>query len=257
MLFRVLVVANGFEPAFFAKTDPLAGPLEARLQTRSTEGIPPQNILLGRVINSAGEPVPQAVISVQMTQQGNIGKGSPPAGTDPLAISDDDGNFAIYSREPFNHMTLKVDARAMAPLRFNEVRPGPTRRELVVTEGASLRGRVLLDGQPVKDLAVGAVSVDRMQNFSGDFEYATNEDGIFYFPNLPPDRPYYVYGKMESTRRYGAIPVKTVDVKGDGTTTDVGDLQLIPGRRLAGEVRLSDGKPLPQPTRLSISRREA
>ena len=201
--------------------------------------------------------MPQAVVDVQMTQQGNTGHGSPPVGTDPLAITDENGEFAIYSREPFDHMTLKVNARAMAPLRFNEVRPGPTRRELVVTEGAALRGRVLLNGKPVKDLAVGAVSVDRSENFSGDYEYATNEEGVFYFPNLPPNRPYYVYGIIKSTMKYGAIPVKQVDLKADGTITEVGDLNVVPGFRLAGEVRLSDGAPFPKPTRLTVGRRDA
>ena len=173
--------------------------------------------------------MPHAVVDVQMTQQGNTGRGSPPVGTDPLAITDENGEFAIYSREPFDHMTLKVNARAMAPLRFNEVRPGPTRRELVVTEGAALRGKVLFNGKPVKDLAVGAVSVDRSENFSGDYEYATNEEGVFYFPNLPPDRAYYVYGMIKSTMKYGAIPVKQVELKGDGTVTEVGDLNIVPG----------------------------
>jgi uncharacterized GH25 family protein len=213
--------------------------------------------LLGRVVDRDRKPVAQAVVSVEMTQQGNTGYGSPPAGTDPLAISDENGEFAIYSKDPFDHMTLKVAARAMAPLRFNEVRPGPTRRDLVVTEGAGLRGRVLLNGKPMKDIAVGAVSVDRSENFSGDYEYASNEEGIFYFPNLPPDRPYYVYGMIKSTLRYGAIPVKRVELKGDGTIAEAGDLEIVPGHRLAGELRLSDGAPFPQPTRLTIGRREA
>ena len=192
-----------------------------------------------------------------MTQQGNTGRGSPPAGTDPLAISDEDGEFAIYSKEAFDHMTLKVDARAMAPLRFNEVRPGTTRRDLVVTEGAALRGRVLLNGKPMKDIAIGAVSVDRSENFSGNYEYASNEEGVFYFPNLPPNRPYYIYGITKSTMPFGAIPAKQIDLEGDGTIAQAGDLAIVPGHRLAGELRLSDGAPFPKPTRLTIGRRDA
>jgi uncharacterized GH25 family protein len=209
------------------------------------------------VIDRAGKAVAQAVVSVEMTQQGNTGYGSPPAGTDPLAISDENGEFAIYSKQPFDHMTLKVEARAMAPLRFNQVRPGPTRRDLTVTEGAALRGRVLLNGKPMRDIAIGAVSVDRSENFSGDYEYASNEEGIFYFPNLPPNRPYYVYGMTKSTMRYGAIPVKRVEIKEDGSVAQAGDLEIVPGHRLAGELRLSDGAPFPVPTRFTIGRRDA
>mgnify|MGYP003574917913 CR=1 FL=1 len=257
MLFRILVVAKGYTPTFFGKTDPVKGALEARLKRRATEGIPEKNILLGKVVNAKKEPMAQAVVSVQMTQVGNTGMGSPPPGTDPIAITDEEGNFALYSEEPFDHMTLKVEARAMAPLRFNEVRPGPTRRELVVTEGAGLRGRVVLNGKPMKDIAVGVVSVDRSDDFTGDFEYASNEEGVFYFPNLPPNRPYYVYGMTSSTMAHGAIPAKQLKLKGDGEILDIGDLEIVPGRRLAGQVKLADGKPLPKPTRLTVGRREA
>ena len=190
--------------------------------------------------------MPQAVVSVEMTQQGNTGRGSPPAGTDPIAITDEKGEFAIFSREAFDHMTLKVDARAMAPLRFNEVRPGPTRRELVVTEGAALRGRVMLDGKPLKDVTVGAVSVDRSENFSGNYEYGTNEEGVFYFPNLPPNRPYYVYGITGSTKQHGAIPPKLVQIKGDGTTAEVGDLEterIHADKRGSTRIRRSSTRP--------------
>ena len=99
MLFRVLVVAPGHEPAFFPKTDPLKGPLEARIKGRSTADIPPQNIIRGRVLDRASRPMERAVVSVDMVQQGNTGHGSPPPGTDPLAITDEAGEFALYSKE--------------------------------------------------------------------------------------------------------------------------------------------------------------
>ena len=121
--------------------------------------------------DSAGKPLEQAVVSVDIVQQGNTGHGTPPPGTDPLAITDDQGNFALYSKQPFDSMELKVEARAMAPKRFSGVRGGGPPTTFVITEGASLKGRVLLDGKPLKDASIGAVSVDRsMENFSGDLE---------------------------------------------------------------------------------------
>ena len=64
-------------------------------------------------------------------------------------------------------------------------------------------------------------------------------------------------GITSSTRQYGAIPAKLVQIKGDGTTAEAGDLEIVPGFRLAGEVRLSDGHTLPQPARLTVGRRDA
>src|SRR5688500_10542670 len=99
-------------------------------------------------------------------------------------------------------MDEAVEALSLRTMGVHGERAGPTRRSLVVTEGAALRGRVLLNGKPLKDVVIGAVSVDRSENFSGDYEYASNEEGVFYFPTLPPNRPYYVYGMMGSLMRY-------------------------------------------------------
>jgi hypothetical protein len=258
LLFRVLVVAPDHEPTFFPKTDPLKGELEARIKPRSTGDIPPNNIIRGRVVDREGVPQEKAVVSVDMVQQGNIGHGSPPVGTDPLAITDEQGNFAIYSKQAFDSMDLKVEARAMAPKRFVRVRGGEPVNDLMVTEGASLKGRVLLDGKPLKDVSIGAVSVDRgMENFSGDFEYATKEDGTFVFPNLPPNRDYFVYGMLKSFASVGALPARRIHVWKDGKVVDAGDLEVVPGHRLAGKMTLSDKKPLPGGTRLVIGRRDA
>jgi hypothetical protein len=258
LLFRILVVAPEHEPTFFTKIDPLKGPLDAKIKSRSIANIPGKNQIHGRIIDSEGKSLAQAVVSVEVVHVGNLGMGNPPAGTDPLAITDDNGNFALYSVEPFDAMTLKVAARAHAPKRFSSIPGGAKRHEFAVTEGAGIRGRVLRGGMPLKDLSMGTVSVDRtMENFSGDFEIATDEKGMFFFPNLPPNKDYYVYGMVASTQPYGAIPARRVRAGGDGNVLEVGDIEIVPGRRLAGEVRLADGKPLPQPTRLTIGRREA
>src|SRR5208283_1912010 len=102
---------------------------------------------------------------------------------------------------------LRVEARGFARRGFPETRPGPERRDLVVTPGAALIGRVLRDGKPVKNITVGVASVDRtMGNFTGDFVTGTGEDGRFVFPNVPPGREYAAYGLMDSLKGIGALP---------------------------------------------------
>ncbi len=257
LLFRVLVVAPGFEPTFFTKVDPLAGPLAAVLPARKSTN-PPSQTIRGRVVEGKGEPIAQAVVSVNTTVIGDTYYGSPPEGTDPLAVTDDAGEFSLSSPVKFDAMELQVEARTFARGIFRDVKPGGDRRDFKVTEGASITGRVVRDGQPVKDVVIGACGTDRtMGNFVGDFSIACQADGRFLLPNLPPNHEYFLYGMMNSLTNLGTLPLRRVKPGGDGQTLDVGDYVVAPGRRLAGQVRLSDDKPLADATRLTIGREEA
>lgn len=257
LVFRVLIVAPGFEPTFFTKVDPLKGPLAAVLPARKTTN-PPSQTIRGRVVDSQGAPIEQAVVSVNTTVIGDTYYGSPPEGTDPLAVTDAVGEFALSSPVKFDAMELQVEARTFARGIFRDVKPGGDRRDFKVTEGASITGRVVRDGQPLKDVVIGACGTDRtMGNFVGDFSIASQADGRFLLPNLPPDHEYFLYGLMNSLTNFGTLPLRRVRPGGDGQTLDVGDYVAVPGKRLAGQVKLSDGKPLPEGTRLTIGREEA
>lgn len=257
LLFRLLVVAPEHEPTFLPETDPLQSPVAAVLKPRTAEP-PPARTIRGRVVDGQGEPVAQAVVSVSTTVIGNTFYGSPPAGTDPLAVSDDHGEFSLGSTTPFDAMELQIEARTLARGLFADVKPGGPRRDFVLTEGAAITGRVVRDGRPVRDVVIGACGTDRtIGNFTGDFTIASQADGRFLLPNLPPNREYFLYGLMHSLTNHGTLPVRRVKPGGDGVTLDVGDYVATPGRRLAGQVKLSDGKPLPPGTRLVVGREEA
>ena len=258
LLFQILVVAPGNIPAFFNKVDPLKGPLDARLKPRTATNIPPSQTILGRVLNSDQEPLVGAVVSVSTTTTGNTTSSRPPKGTDPLAITDERGEFTLLSEGKFDAMNLQVEARGYAKANFPETRPGAQRRTFVVTVGATLTGRLVARGQPLPNVSVGVVGADRsMGNFTGDFVIGTMANGRFLFANLPPNRDYDVYGLISSLQPLGALPVRVVGVKGDGAETDLGELEIVPGRQLAGQVRLTDNQPLPPHTRLLIGRPEA
>jgi hypothetical protein len=124
-------------------------------------------------------------------------------------------------------MNLQVEARRFARKRFNDVRGGPKRQTLIVTEGAALTGRLLKDAKPLKGVAVGVVSQDRsIENFTGDFVIGTMDDGRFAFLNLPPDRSYFFYGIMSSLTKHGALPSRPIRVGGDGSTKDLGEVSV-------------------------------
>jgi len=247
------VVAKGFEPAFFKKVDPLKGPLEAGLKPRAAPTMPPSQIILGRVLDPAKKPLAHAVVSVETTSFGDATSSSAPAGTDPLAVTDERGEFELRCPQKFDSMNLEVEARGFARRHFPETRPGPERRDLVVTPGAALIGRVLRNGKPVKTITIGVASVDRtMGNFTGDFVTGTGEDGRFTFPNLPPGREYAAYGLMDSLKGIGALPTRIVRLGGDSSTNNLGDWELAAGFRLEGQVRLSDSNAIPAHTHLTI-----
>ncbi len=257
LVFRVLIVAPGFEPTFFTKVDPLNGPLAAVLPARKTTN-PPSQTIRGRVVDAKGAPIEQAVVSVNSTVIGDTYYGSPPEGTDPLAVTDAAGEFTLSSPVKFDAMELQVEARTFARGIFRDVKPGGERRDFKVTEGASITGRVLRDGQPLKDVVIGACGTDRtMGNFVGDFTIASQADGRFLLPNLPSNHEYSLYGLMNSLTNYGTLPLRRVKPGGDGQTLDVGDYVVASGRRLAGQVKLSDDQPLPEGTRLTVGREEA
>ncbi len=247
------MVAKGFEPAFFNKVDPLKGPLEAGLKPRSAPAMPPSQIILGSVLDPAKRPLVHAVVSVETTTVGNTTHGRPLVGTDPLAVTDEAGEFEIRCPQKFDSMSLRVEARGFARRDFPETRPGPQRRDLIVTPGGALIGCVLHDGKPVRGISVGVASVDRrMGNFTGDFVAGTGEDGRFIFPNLPPYREYAAYGILNSLKGVGALPTKVIRVKGDGSTNNLGDWEMTAGFRLAGQVRLCNGNGIPAHTHLTV-----
>ena len=115
------MVAKGFGPAFFNKVNPLKGPLEAGLKPRAAPTMPPSQIILGRVLDPAKKPLANAVVSVEDTTVGNVTYGSPPAGTAPLAVTDELGEFE--SAAPRSSIRWSCGSRpAVSP---GAVFPGP------------------------------------------------------------------------------------------------------------------------------------
>jgi hypothetical protein len=55
----------------------------------------------------------------------------------------------------------------------------------------------------------------------------------------------------------GAVPVARIRSGADGATTDAGNLQVVRGHRIKGQIVLSDGKLVPARSRLMVSREKA
>lgn len=173
-------------------------------------------------------------------------------------MTDENGEFIITAKNPFDMMTVKVSARLYADKNFSRLDSGATRHELAMTEGAALTGRVLLDDKPLAGVTVGVSAVDRQSgSYLGHFEIGTGTDGHFEFVNLPPNADFNLYTLMSTMKELGSISPRQIHTGKDGETIDAGDLAVVPGHRLAGRVVLSDDQPVPPKTRLLIGREDA
>jgi uncharacterized GH25 family protein len=258
LLFRILIAGKGYQPKYISKVDPAKGPMKAELEPFDASKAPPENSLHGRVIDTKGKPIEGAVVESHGIRRGSGTMWGSLPGVDPLAVTDERGEFVITAKEPFEAMDVIVEARTFAKKTFTGLARGTERHQLRLTEGATVSGRVVQNGKPLPNVSVGMVSTDRgMENFTGNFELGTDADGRFAFVNLPPNVRYYIYGIMGTIKPYGAIAITEVTTGKDGETLNVGDLTVGPAHRLAGKAVLSDGKSVPPKTRLMVNREKA
>jgi hypothetical protein len=93
---------------------------------------------------------------------------------------------------------------------------------------------------------MGLLQVDRrIDGYLGELQAKTDEEGRFRFPHAFAEQDLSAFAPTGSLKDAGAvIPVK-FKTGGDGTTVDLGDLEVRRGRTLAGRVTFADGKAIP------------
>ncbi len=255
------MVAGGHVPTYLpGHIVPEEGPAAIALKPHDLDRRDVSRVLRGRVVNEDGDPVPRAVIEpmgVRRERSSQFG-GLDDLGIDPLAVSDDEGNFRLGVGHGGEGLYLRIKAPFLATARTDPAAAGPTVHTFTLGPGVTVSGRVVEDGEPLAGVALGLVQRDRnSERFVGDFEYATDAEGRFAFANIPPGDAWNLYGLMESLKSHGAIAVRPLQTGAHGDTVEVGDLEVEPGSRLAGRVVLADGKPVPPGTRVLLSREDA
>jgi bla regulator protein blaR1 len=214
----------------------------------------PTITLRGRVVDAKGAPIAGAAIQARgIMKKDGTGRWGAIRVIDP-AVSDGQGRFVLISKEPFDSLGVWVDARGFAPKAFKKLNNDGQEHELVMTEGASLKGRVLYQGKALANISVAATRADgEVGEYHGHFEAKTDAEGKFTFLNLPPTVEYAVSGQMSSLQNYGATSATRAVTGSDGSTTEVGDLTVQPAFRIGGRVSLSDSQPMPPETKLTVS----
>jgi hypothetical protein len=257
LLFNVLVVADGFRPVIVNKVDPMAKPIEVELAPLEADKLGPKQALFGIVLDSAGHPLAGARVSAQMFKTDAF-SGFSPGIFDPIAVTNLRGEFLLTSTSPITHADLRVEGSGVAPRIVAGRKPEANPQTIKMTSGAKVTGRFIRGDRPVKGAVAGLVQVNRgSDKFLGDLSIEADDHGGFTFRNVHPDEDYFVYGLMGTFKDGGAVPVVRIRTGTDGATTEVGDLKVVRGHRIKGQVLLSDGKGVPARSRLMVSRENA
>jgi carboxypeptidase family protein len=264
LIFTLVVLRDGYSAKYVEKIDPSKGPA----QTATLKTLPPvedvSQVVRGAVVDVHGLPLRDAVIE----QEGvgirgpNRGMGHSFGGArnwiDEMAVTNEKGEFEMAYSKPAAEMILQVSARGMAPKLFTEP-TGADRKTMVVSDGATVRGRLMFNGKPVANAEVGLITHERRSGtVYSEVLIGTKEDGTFTITNVPAGRIWMLYPKMESLAARGigsqAVPFETKD---DGQEVDVGDIQLTAANVLKGRVVLTDGKPIPPGMRVTVGADQA
>lgn len=262
LLYRLLFVADGRVPEFRERVDPLAGPLEQVLRARDSVLAPGLRTTVGHVVDGHGDPVAGASIFTRGIQTsgdrvsfGDFNHGN--SRVDPGAVTDANGEFLITGPDSIEKWVLLVEARNLSPKVFPDVVAGGDGGLLRLETGAMVTGLVLRDGQPFPGAVVGMRQVDGNAFSSVDPDtIASDEQGRFTFSNVPAVNDYAFSGVIGSM---GPWALRTI-VRTVGETDSVTvlpPLSLERGYRLEGRVVLSDGRPVPAGTELTLARQLA
>ncbi|MCF7975163.1 MAG: carboxypeptidase-like regulatory domain-containing protein [Phycisphaerae bacterium] len=249
LLFRILVVQQGYLPQFMGDIDPAHGPVTVAMETLDLSAVPAERLLQGRVVNARGEPVVGASVTAEgwSSNRGSRTFGPPSMVLmTPVAVSNLQGEFSLVAKQEVLNVELKIHCRNYAQAEFHEIPFGKRPRDFQLAEGGTITGRLVHNGKPLSERMMLASSEDRFagSNFTRE-SIATDPEGRFTFSNLPVELVYNVTASMESIGALGLTPLTRVTELKNGQAHDIGDLVIQPGLTVSGKVELSDGKPIP------------
>ena len=128
LIFRVLVVREGYRPAFVEKVDPFRGPIRAELIPIDKDRLKDRHFVRGRVFDGDGKAVVGAEVSPSTFKTETLW-GFMPGIFDPVAVSNQEGIFLLTSKAPFKCVDVKIKARGFAcRIAADLARASPSRR---------------------------------------------------------------------------------------------------------------------------------
>lgn len=253
LVFNLAVLLDGYKVAFAERVDPAKGPIREVVLEKHTRPADPAQIVRGRVVDIHGTPVPDALVE----EQGILFPGGGEISgmvRDLITVTNGNGDFEIAYPKPFETMTLRISPRAMSARLVTEP-SGDDRRTVVVTQGATVRGRLVQNGKPVPQVEVTlAIHNTGAADYLRNIQIGTNDEGKFAITNVPPRRVWFLYGEMDSLAPQGlATDVVECATKDDGQTVNMGDIPVGAAYTLRGKATLGDGKSIPPGMHVNIT----
>lgn len=257
LVFNILVVAAGFKGEFVSKVDPTNGPVTATMKALDAKTMSSKSRVAGIVLDGDGKPVAGATISPEGIRRGSITHwGGTDKYVEPLACTDEKGFFLLPCTDEVDEVHAVADGRGLAK-RWVTLAAGKD-HVIRMAEGVAVKGRLTHEGKPLKDVVVAMVTSDRTcGNFLRDFESVTDKDGAFLILNVTPEYEYALFAKMESLGNRGALKPRKLRVEGKDKVLEVGELKTTRANLIVGRVVLTDGKPVPEGTRMFLGREGA
>ncbi|HVG22933.1 MAG TPA: hypothetical protein VND45_02165 [Thermoanaerobaculia bacterium] len=244
--FRLLAVADGYEPALSENHQDAATPFAFALQPRAAGD--EARLVRGRVVDPKGKPVVGAMAMLHAVHEGKrTGWGKIP-GVDPLSITNAKGEFVLRVPDPDMLLDVRIHARNYGVKLARELYPNVPPQTITVDTGAAIAGRLQHDGKPLPGVRMVFVQTDRRSSdFLGIEEIGTDAQGQFVITGLGTGVEYRVFPKMESLTPLAAAAAE-VTTGGDGSKSDAGTLAATTGFRVSGRVA---GR-LPPDTRVTL-----
>lgn len=190
--------------------------------------------VLGRVLDMNSKPVPGAIVSVRAVTRETGTRYGTNDDVDPTAVTDAKGVFAIHGRNPFQAVTVVVEANGFAKAVFPELPAGGSTNELKLSEGVSISGVLMQKRAPVVGAKIGVSDVDATSKiFVTDLRAVTDSDGRFTFTNVPPRHDFVLYGFMSGSN---TLPARRISAGVSGSTIDLGELIWEQGLFVEGRI---------------------
>jgi len=250
-LYHVVALATGREATFFNGADPKSEPVEIRLP-ESSQDIGGYSVRV-QVVDPSQRPVAGALAQKDGVRHGDGTRWGGDQGFQKYSVADDNGELRFSRKEPFTALQMTITAPGFAPNKC-WVEASNTLQTITLDVGATVRGRVVKEGQPLTNVTVGVSGVDRSSEvYAGHFTAKTDTNGVFEFAHLPAHKSWWLYGVMSSVKQYGAIRPRQLLTAAAGETNAVDDLEVLVGLRLAGKLQTRHGEPLPGETTLYLS----
>jgi uncharacterized GH25 family protein len=258
LMFRLMVHAKGYRPDFIRDVDPLFGGGHLTLKPLKTTNTPLENRVTVKLVGPAGEPAIGTRINVEGTRYPPYSYSSSTTGkVDPMAVSDENGEFFLDCTNGVEAITVSIEPRALAKRRM-WLETGKAHL-IRLKEGVTVTGQLLNNGQPLASASISMSTEERSSEvFMRGFDVATDADGRFRLPNIPANNRFMLYTKMKEMQELGvALAPQRVATGADGTAVDLGELKAGPAYTLRGRVVTAGGEPLPNRTRIGLSLEDA